>query len=342
MSNESKLQRPFKPMLGGEADVEALEYPVLGSPKLDGVRAIVRRAPPLKAGGADRFVVFARSLKPIPNEFVQHLFGREEFEGFDGELTVGSPNAPNVMQATTSGVMSRQGTPDVQYHVFDIWNRPEMPFSERIRWIFQYLKTLDDIVHRDDLHVEEIAQQKIGLLRACLSRVMFLKQIPIGDRHELDNFEKSALDAGYEGVMLRRFDGDYKHGRSTTKEGLLLKLKRFKDAEAEILDVLPAMHNTGEAVRNALGVLERSKRAENLVEMDMVGKIRVRNGAGQVFDCAPGTMDHNTRRALWSIFKENPAALVGKIITYKFFPHGEKDLPRHPSFKVFRSPIDFA
>ena len=132
---QSKLNRPFKPMLAGEADVEKLVYPVLGSPKLDGIRVIIK----------DR-VVLSRSLKPIPNAYIQKLFGREEFEGFDGELTVGEPSAPNVMQTTMSGVMSADGTPDVRLHVFDLWHHPEMPFEERLGWLFRYLSDLNAII----------------------------------------------------------------------------------------------------------------------------------------------------------------------------------------------------
>src|SRR5512139_310093 len=71
---------PVKPMLAAAAPTElaGLPYPLLASPKLDGVRATVQ-------GG----VVLSRSLKPLPNRFVQARYGRPEFEGLDGELSCG-------------------------------------------------------------------------------------------------------------------------------------------------------------------------------------------------------------------------------------------------------------
>ena len=64
----------FKPMLAATLkSPEALKFPVVASPKLDGVRAIIIDG-----------VVMSRNLKPIPNVFVQKIFGHREFNGFDG------------------------------------------------------------------------------------------------------------------------------------------------------------------------------------------------------------------------------------------------------------------
>ena len=64
----------MKPMLAAPSDGNDLKYPIMVSPKLDGVRAIIIDG-----------VVMSRSLKPIPNKYVQSLFGLEKFNGFDGE-----------------------------------------------------------------------------------------------------------------------------------------------------------------------------------------------------------------------------------------------------------------
>ena len=70
----------FKPMLATDADLNNLRFPLLASTKLDGVRAVVRDG-----------VVYSRSNKPIPNQYVQRLFA--EYEHFDGELIVGEPTS---------------------------------------------------------------------------------------------------------------------------------------------------------------------------------------------------------------------------------------------------------
>jgi DNA ligase 1 len=75
----------MKPMLASPAG-PLIPYPMLLSPKLDGIRCLIING-----------VVCGRSLKPIPNRFVQQLFGRPELNGLDGELIVGPPTAKEVI-----------------------------------------------------------------------------------------------------------------------------------------------------------------------------------------------------------------------------------------------------
>ena len=89
-------------MLAAKTDGKGLSYPLLASPKLDGVRALIING-----------IVMSRSFKPIPNAHVQELFGRPEYNGLDGELIVGAPTDKDVYRNTTSGVMSQAGEPDV-------------------------------------------------------------------------------------------------------------------------------------------------------------------------------------------------------------------------------------
>jgi DNA ligase-1 len=51
---------------------------------------------------------------------------------------------------------------------------------------------------------------------------------------ELIAYEEEQVVAGYEGICFRSPDSPYKHGRSTFKEGFLIKLKRFTTDEAVI------------------------------------------------------------------------------------------------------------
>mgnify|MGYP005609938573 FL=1 len=72
------MSADFKPLLAVQAEFDKIDWTRewVISPKLDGIRAIVR-------GG----VVMSRNLKPIPNPVVQERF--KHLEGFDGELIVG-------------------------------------------------------------------------------------------------------------------------------------------------------------------------------------------------------------------------------------------------------------
>ena len=79
----------FKPMLACDCvPVEELVFPLIASPKLDGVRCIIT------AEGA-----LSRTLKPIPNVNVQQLLEGLPI-GLDGELMVGEPTAPDVYRKT--------------------------------------------------------------------------------------------------------------------------------------------------------------------------------------------------------------------------------------------------
>src|SRR5512139_2545720 len=179
---------PVKPMLAAAAPTElaGLPYPLLASPKLDGVRATVQ-------GG----VVLSRSLKPLPNRFVQARYGRPEFEGLDGELIVGDPTDPQCYTRTTSGVMSLEGEPAVQFCVFDDLTQVEWPFLSRLA----------------------SAQRRARNLPGCAQ----VEHVHLSGPDLLQAFEEECVAQGFEGIMLRAPHGIYKEGRSTVKEGLLLK-----------------------------------------------------------------------------------------------------------------------
>lgn len=293
----------MKPMLA--SDAKALTFPLYASPKLDGIRAVIRDG-----------MVLSRSLKPIPNEYIQALFGIEPFNGLDGELCVGEPTAKDLMQRTTSGVMSREGRPQVTYWIFDFWTAPKTPFSER----YQIMTRAE----RDGMFE---GQEMVKLLH----------QSVIHSEIELKAYERTALEYGYEGVMLRKPDGLYKYGRSTAREGHLLKLKRFTDAEAVVIGFEPLMHNENQATVNELGYTERSTAKDGLVERPMLGKLLVRDKTTKIEFAVGSGFTHAQRSKFW----EERAVLIGRVITYKHFDvTGVKEKPRTPIFKSFRSSID--
>ena len=155
----------MQPMKASPADLEKLTFPLYASIKLDGIRAVV-------IGG----VLMSNSLKPIRNKHVQSLFGH--LEGFDGELIVGDANHPNVMQNTTSGVMSANGEPQVTFHCFDYTTAESraLPYSARLN----ILRSLCDA-----------------------SNVVLVGQTRVNSLDEILDLEAAALADGYEGLMLR-------------------------------------------------------------------------------------------------------------------------------------------
>lgn len=296
-------EKAFRPMLAATvADSAAVRWPLLGSPKLDGIRAIIRDG-----------VVVSRNLKPIPNQRVQAIFGKAFLEGLDGELLVGDPRDPRAFLGTTSGVMSRDGEPDVFLHVFDCVREPGKPYHERL-----------------------------GMARDIATgsgRSVMVEQTIITSLDELDEYERVQLELGYEGVMLRDASSPYKFGRGTASKQDLMKLKRFEDAEALVIGFEELLHNSNEASIGLLGQTERGHSKDGMVGMNTLGALKVRgiNGpfAGVEFNIGTG-FDAATRTLIWASLD----LWHGKTVKYKFFPIGSKDAPRFPVFLGERHPGD--
>lgn len=293
----------MNPMLAAKADLTKLKFPVLASPKLDGVRAIIR-------GGQ----VLSRSLKPIPNLHVQRMFGLEELEGLDGELIVGRSTDLDVFNRTQSSVMARTGEPLVTFHVFDDQSVYKMAFADRLKHVHTKLTGAPR-------HQHLLLQVRHKLMR---------------DLAEVMLFEQTCVEQGYEGIMLNDPSGLYKFGRSTTTEGLLLKLKRFEDSEATVLRCVELRRNTNEAFKDATGHQVRSTHKAGLVGAGVLGALVVRDLKTKVeFEVGSG-FNAVQRRELW----ERRSRLTGAVITYKHQPHGAVDKPRLPIFKGFRDGRD--
>lgn len=285
--------KPFRPMLASPFDEALLKFPVLASPKLDGVRAIVRDG-----------VVLSRALKPIPNKWVQQRFSH--LEHFDGELIVGASNHPDVLRTTTSGVMRVEGEPDVSFHVFD--------------------------------HVENHARlytTRYGLLQSDhQNNVFVVPQHEVVNFFELNAFERDILAQGWEGVMLRRPDAPYKFGRSTAREGYLLKVKRFHDDEFEIVGFEEEMFNANEATTSELGRTKRSSHKANKVPKGRLGALVLKYG-DTTFNCGTGFNDAE-RENIWA----ERERYLGQFAKIKYFAHGIKDVPKLPSFLGIRDVRD--
>lgn len=290
----------FKPMLSGrlesDSDLEKLQYPVFVSPKLDGIRATVQDG-----------ILVSRNLKPIRNRYTQDRFGDQALEHLDGELISGDPTAPDVYRKTNSAVMSEDGEPrEVRYHIFDIFD--EAPFENRL----------------------QMALSKFS----GSAGVILVPHALVGDAAQLLRFEEMMIGKGFEGIMIRSRFGKYKQGRSTFREGHLIKVKRFLDSEAVILEVQEEMENANEATRQLTGKLKRSNHKENMIPKGRAGTLFVRDIKTNVEFNVAGFTDEDKH-----FFWENRNIVPGRIIKYKYFPVGVKDKPRHPGFLGFREDI---
>lgn len=297
--------KQFKPMLAAtleQSDLSKVCYPVLASPKLDGIRCVIRNGKAL-----------TRSLKPVPNKAIRaYLEALPCLEGCDGELMI--DDVP--FQTVTSMVMSPDKNPHEgwYYAVFD-WHDAMCP-SEVFR------SRLEDA----DARAEQ----------ANSDHVVFLQHVTINSERELADFEENMLAEGFEGVMLRDPEGTYKFGRSTLREGGLMKLKRFCDDEAKVIGVVELTHNENEAFEGELGQTKRSTAKAGKVGGDTLGALVVLHPTFGEFEIGTG-FTAAQRDELWSLPRPK---LMGQLVKFKYFPVGVKDKPRHPVFLGLRDQLD--
>lgn len=276
----------FKPLLAATIeDLTKVNYPCCVVEKLDGLRCIIKDG-----------VAYSRSMKPFRSKAVQEKFGKPEYDGLDGELIYGFPTDEDVFNKSTSFCMSGKipegmSLDNIRFYAFDRYDLEE-PFSSRLA------KVVDDPAH--------------GVFR--------LEHTLVSAPEEVSEFEAKCLKAGYEGIILRSIDGKYKQGRSTLKEGILLKRKIFKDAEFTVVGFKEKMHNQNEASINELGYTERSSCKENLVPANTLGSLTVHNEEFGTFDVGTG-FDNTLRKEIW----ENQDKWIGKLVKVKYFQTDNAD-----------------
>jgi len=311
----------FKPMLACDAVEDKIQYPCIIQPKIDGVRSLHHEG------------FRGRSLKQHANSYLSELFKPSFLAGYDGELIIGSnPTLEELCRKTASltGSSVTERTEHVTWYLFDNFLHPELPYEERYEMVVNH----------------------IGLLKSQFGWNDYLEVMPsynVSCKEELLAIEEVMLKKGYEGVIVRGLRNPYKFGRSTVREGGLLRIKRFIESECVVIEIQEGESNENEAQTNELGYTYRTSHKENKVKNGMVGALICKASAtvkdpqsgkvlfnkGDIIKVSAGKMDH----ALRVKYFENQSLLMGKTITFKFFPKGGKDKPRFPTFKCIRGDL---
>ena len=253
-SGVTRLATKLKPMLAETCkDIEKVKYPVLATPKIDGIRCLT------VAGGAP----MSRSLKKIPNLHIQAQLEAWGIEGMDGELFI---RGATTFGEVSGPIMRIEGEPDFEYMVFDVWDKDGLTYRDRMEVMKERLKT-----PRPEwvtLVTPEECYNAGGLMA----------------------FWDRCADDGYEGAIFRDPKGGYKFGRST--KGMMAKLKVFQDDEAEIIGFEELMTNNNPAKKNALGRTERSTAKGGKIPAGKLGKFLVRDlKTGVEFEVGTGYTD---------------------------------------------------
>jgi DNA ligase-1 len=274
---------------------------VFVSNKIDGIRGVVWEGR-----------LLSNTLKQIKNRHIFEELSKSTYRGLDGELVGGNPFGQDTMQRATSAAMTEGGVPNWYYHVFDNCDQDfqNAPYSRRL----------------------ESIQTGVRLFQH--PRIILAQQSVCTSWAEIMNLEMLALDAGYEGLIIRHPTAPYKWGRSTLREGYMLKVKRFSQSEARILGFYELMHNDNEAIVDPRGLTKRGSSQGNKRPAGTLGGFEVEDiHHGWKFNIGSGPgMDFALRQKVW----DNREEYLNKIITYKYLKPGMVDVPRHPGFLAFR------
>jgi DNA ligase-1 len=313
--------KPIKPMKGfsvGIVDGEIttpVNYPVLASFKLDGIRAVIQPTDdrPLTA--------LSTSGKPLPSKRCQNLIQIGGLYGLDGEFIYGDPSDEMCFNKTQSAVMSIEWPSDLEpellrFHTFDNWMHADDAFEDRLE------------------SVREICNEfsENGFLQ-------FVDHYLIENDAELLELYAEALEKGYEGLIIRSPSAKYKFGRSTVRENGLGKIKPHNKElfEAEITGWYRQKVYT-ETTTNAHGYAKILKRKDNFVEIDAIGGFNVRDlKTGIEFNVGGGKL-------FTKLFRESQFGVadkyVGKILQYTSMTYGVVEKPRQPTAVRMRDKID--
>lgn len=308
----------MKPQLAEDANLDAVRFPCIVQPKIDGVRA-------LNLDGT----LTGRSLKKFEGFGITEYFSRADFMGLDGEMTLGSkPNCTERLCSLTTGAMGRFKGVD------------EMP--DLHWWVF------DNLVPSavNDAYLHRYARLEHYVFSLNHPRVHLVPMYEVAGPNELKRFISEFANEGYEGTIIRNPQAAYKPGRATQKGQELWRVKPWADAEIFVTGITQGQANGNVAKTNELGRTERSSAKAGMVPNGQVGSIQGvlladfhdPNTGALLFpkglEITVGSGEMTVAEATY--FWEHPLEIVGHIVKFKHMTHGVKDLPRFPIYLSHR------
>ncbi len=285
-------------------------------PKIDGMRALLADKP------------MSRAWKPHKNRFMQSwLSYNPQLAGLDGEVVPGLVYSADIFREAMSGIRAEDGSPEFTFYAFDL-------FSEE--WVNRaYLARLAKLEQLfGPSGVTYGGSDYTASVVVCPTpRVVYLD--------EIYKLEEQMLKDGWEGGILRTPNSPYKFGRSTTREGYLLKLKRFEDAEAVVVGWEPWYENQNEPTLDPRGYTARSAHQENLQPLERLGAWLVQLRDNPEVEFSVGVLrgvTHADRDRLW----KDREHYMGRIMKFKHQGYGGGyDRPRTPVFLNWRPASEF-
>jgi len=325
--------KKFEPMkaYNKKEDLSCIKYPKLVSFKLDGIRCVIRDGEFL-----------SRSLKPIVNEQIKEKlqplasFSKGYSIILDGEIYNHGIPFPLI----SSCVMTQDYTAKKSIKAWaDLCVKHDFHMSREE--VFSGLKFYAfDCVYREKY--EESFTERVDVLRDISNEHVFDNILVEVEQELFYSYEdvlkhfESALEKGYEGLMLKAEDSPYKCGRSTYKEDTMHKLKPYVSFDARILGVVQAtkVDPNAEKKTNELGRSVTSKKKGDRILIEKAADFQVEYNGEFVYPTIAKTDEE--KEEIWA----NQEDYIGKMIEYKGLLIGSLIVPRHPVMTRWREDKD--
>jgi len=308
----------IKPMLGNNQsfDLEECELPIAASIKRDGIR-----------GESVNKSLLSRELKPIPNKQVQQLFQTIPHLDtmLDMELYIhGLPFNEHSTFIMTHDLATRKHSDKI---------KASLRKQELTNNYYYYLNLPKDF----KFYIFDVVMD----LGYC-DRIDWLKaNLPEGNKYEIvdyklcytieeiEEYYDYAIEQGYEGLVLRKPNGAYKHGRATRKEQTFLKLKPIKELTATCTGFTERMINTNISFKNELGFSTKRNTVDNKEATGIAATVITDFNGDELKITLTGTEEE--RMHIWN----NQQDYLGRDVLFEGMLYGSKNLPRHPVFLKF-------
>lgn len=353
-----------RPMLAASASMEEMEriisetVPDVDSywiiqPKLDGIRAIFdySRIP-------DECLLSRKGL-PIPNKSLCRKMGEEiykmreyiEIDGLEGEIILDGgmdgtfQNLSSVVNSEDFPIDELRGR--LHFVIFDNINRGDTPYKKWFYdWYYPWVNTVWGSEFTIDLkrYFGEFilpvgCSDSFIIPKSKFERARSLSGI-IKDEEKNCLFRRLNKGGELEGFIFRKTDSPYKHGRSTLKEGGLIKVKKVETVDCEILEICPKRTNLNAAEKDELGYTKRSTKKDGYeVDSTMAGSLRVREMVenGKEFKVNALDLGHEVSKLLAS----DPQKYIRDfLLEVKYNSRTSGGIPRFPKIQKLRNKND--
>ena len=206
-TKEELTELPLLPMLAADylKQGHRIKYPCFGSPKMDGVRCLAIRHEDhveLKSRGGKEYCV--------PHVQAQLLTIMRAGDIWDGELYIHGKFLEEIVSAVKKW---NDNTPDVEFIIFDM--------------------VKDESYEHRLISMQALRRHTLSCIEA--PSIDVLEFCELQDDAHMKQKHKEYVGRGYEGCMLRNFDGKYESGKRSAD---LQKYKQMVEDDFQITGVL--------------------------------------------------------------------------------------------------------